>query len=135
MTKRTVPAVLAALTLVLATSSALASTGYATRDLNVRDGAGTGYDVVGHISKGDEVECVDFVNGWCELAGGDGYVAGSYLKLAGDGDDDEDDEDEDEDDDVSSFDPEDGTFDDDPLDFEDSVPQSIRSGYGDDDDD
>lgn len=109
---------LAALTLALSAGTALATTGYATDDVNVRAGAGTEYDIVGHLSEGDTVDIIDCEDGWCETD--EGYVAAGYL-TTGAGDDDEDD-------DVSMFDHEDGEFDFDPYDLEEDVPESIFDG-------
>jgi uncharacterized protein YraI len=88
--KLTLAASIAAFT-ILAAGSALAATAEVNTDANVRDGAGTEYDIIGHLSEGDEIECVDFDEGWCELADGDGYVAGSLIDVADGGDDDDDD--------------------------------------------
>jgi len=124
MTK-TLAASLAALTFVLSAGTALADTGYATQEVNVRAGAGTGYAIVGSLSAGEEVEIIDCDDGWCLTE--EGYVSASYLSMGGSAGDDEDDEDdEDEDDEVSVLD-EDGEFDDDPLDIFDDVPESIKS--------
>jgi hypothetical protein len=125
MKKHTAPAILAALGLALTMGTALASTGYATRDTNVRAGAGTGYDIVGSLEKGEEVEIIECDDGWCEVE--DGYVSARHLKLGGSADD----EDEDEDEEVSVFDHEEGTFDFDPYDIEDSIPESIHDGFDD----
>jgi hypothetical protein len=91
--KLTLAASIAALTL-LAAGSALAATGEINTDANVRDGAGTEYDIIGHLSEGTEVECVDYEDGWCVLDDDEGYVAGSLVDLA-DSDDDDDDYDDD----------------------------------------
>lgn len=92
--KHTLAASLAALTM-FAAGAALAATGEINTDANVREGAGTDYDIVGHLSEGTEVECVDFEDGWCELEDGDGYVAGSLIDFGGNDDDDDDDDDHD----------------------------------------
>lgn len=123
MTK-TLAASLAALTLLLSAGTALAASGHATQHVNVRAGAGSGYAIVGSLSAGEEVDIVGCGDGWCEID--EGYVSAAYLSIDGD-------DDEAEDDEGYSFIDEDGEFDDDPLDLEDSVPESIHSGFGDDD--
>ncbi len=94
--KLTLAAALAALTL-FAAGSALAATGEATGDVNIREEADTDADILGVMSEGDEADFEDCEDGWCALADGEGYVSAAYLDFGG-GDDDEDDEDEDEDD-------------------------------------
>ena len=51
--------------------------------LNVRSGYGTGYDVIGILSKGDKVEIVESKNGWYKIKYKNtyGYISGSYIKL------------------------------------------------------
>jgi hypothetical protein len=132
MTRKFAAASLAALAILLSAGTALAATGVAKQAVNVREGAGTSYDIVGRLSAGERVEIIECDDGWCETD--EGFVAASYLQIGGSsGGDDEDDEDED--DDIGGFDSEDGEFDDDPLGLEDDVPESIHGGYGDDDDD
>ena len=92
--KLTIAASLAALTMLVA-GSAIAATGEVNTDANVRDGAGTEYDIIGHLSEGDEIECVDFEDGWCELDDNEGYVAGSLVDLDGGSHHDDDDYDDD----------------------------------------
>ena len=93
--KLTLAASIAALTM-FAAGSALAATGEVNTDANVRDGAGTDYDIIGHLSEGTEIDCVDFEDGWCVLADDEGYVAGSLVDLADNGDDDDDDHNDDD---------------------------------------
>jgi hypothetical protein len=63
-------------------------------------------------------------------------VAGSFVNAAyGDDEDEGDDDDEDDTGPVSAFDPEDGTFDEDPLGFEESTPASISEPLDDEEDD
>jgi uncharacterized protein YraI len=98
--KLTLAASVAAITM-FAAGAALAATGEINKDANVREGAGTYYDVIGHLSEGDTVYCVDFDNGWCELADDEGYVAGSLVDFDyGDDDDDYDHHDHDYYDDI-----------------------------------
>jgi hypothetical protein len=128
MTK-TLTASLAALTILLSAGTAFAATGYATSDVNVRAKASTSSAIVGDLSAGEAVDIIKCGGGWCLTD--EGYVSASRLSI---GDDDEEAGDDD-DDEVASFIDEDGEFDEDPLDFEDSVPQSIHGGFDDDDDD
>ncbi len=122
MTRKTLAASLAAITLLLSAGTALASTGYATQHVNVRAGAGTGFAITGSLSAGEAVDIVDCDGGWCLTD--EGYVSASYLKTGGYDADDEDDDDEDH---ASVLD-EDGELDDDPLGLADDVPESIWSG-------
>jgi uncharacterized protein YraI len=90
--KLTLAASVAALTIFTA-SAALAATGELNSDANVREGPGTGYDIVGYAGEGDNIYCVDFDGGWCELADDEGYIAGSLINFDGGYDDDDDDHD------------------------------------------
>ena len=83
MTRTPLAAALAALALTLTAGTALAATGHATRDVNVRAGAGTSYAVIGSLEAGDEVEILGCGGGWC--ATDEGYVAAAYLAIAADG--------------------------------------------------
>jgi hypothetical protein len=121
MTRKTLAASLAALAFVLSAGSALAATGYATQQVNVRAGAGTDYDVVGSLSAGEAVDVIECGGGWCLTE--EGYVSSSYISMGGYGGGDDD---EDEDEEISMFD-EDGELDEDPLGLLDDVPESIKS--------
>jgi hypothetical protein len=96
--KLTLAASIAALTMLTATS-AFAAIGEINTPANVRDGAGTGYDIIDHLDEGDKVNCVDFDEGWCELDDDAGFVAGSLIDFDGGDDDDDGDHDHDYDDD------------------------------------
>jgi hypothetical protein len=87
--KLTLAASVAALTIFTA-GAALAATGEVNTDANVREGAGTYYDIIGYVSEGSTVYCVDFDNGWCELADDEGFIAGSLIDFDGGYDDDHD---------------------------------------------
>ncbi|MBP3390138.1 MAG: SH3 domain-containing protein [Clostridia bacterium] len=52
-----------------------------TSNLRVRDGAGTGYNVLGAISPGNSVSIYALVNGWYKIAYGSGYgyVSADYI--------------------------------------------------------
>ena len=51
--------------------------------LNLRSGAGTGYEVIGHLLPGTTVEVLDEENGWYQVTTPEqtGYVSGDYLKV------------------------------------------------------
>jgi uncharacterized protein YraI len=92
--KLTIAASLTALTL-LATGSALAAPGVATGAVNIREDAGTQFDIIGSLKKGEFVDIIECDAGWCEISddGEEGYVAASHLALVDSDDEDEDDED------------------------------------------
>jgi hypothetical protein len=117
--KLTLAASIAALTM-FAAGAALAATGEAKSPVNIREEATVKSDILGVLNEGDEVECVDFDNGWCELAGGDGYVSAAYLDFDHDEDDEEydDDHDHDHDDDHDDDDEHDHDHDDDHDDID-----------------
>jgi uncharacterized protein YraI len=94
--KLTLAAGLTAVALFATAGTALAATGVATGGVNVREGAGTDYDVIGTLAKGEIVEIVDCGGGWCEINddGDEGYVSAAYLALLGDDDEDDDDDDD-----------------------------------------
>jgi uncharacterized protein YraI len=95
MTKLTIAAAaLAAVTLFATAGSAFAVTGVATGAVNVREDAGTEYDIVGHLSKGEFVEILECDAGWCSISddGDQGYVSAGYLAVVEYDDEDEDDD-------------------------------------------
>lgn len=51
--------------------------------LNLRSGAGTGYEVIGHLLPGTTVEILDEENGWYQVTTPEqtGYVSGNYLEV------------------------------------------------------
>src|SRR4051794_943082 len=58
-----------------------------TEALNIREGAGKHYNVVGKISKGDKVTAISENRGWTQIEtsnGIKGYVATKYLSLTDD---------------------------------------------------
>jgi len=75
----------ALLALGLMTGAASAATGVATGSVNVREGAGTQYDVIGHLTKGELVEIVDCNSHWCLTD--EGFVSTGYLALVDHDDD------------------------------------------------
>jgi uncharacterized protein YraI len=67
--------------LVGSTVAALAVPAFATSNVNVRTGAGTGYGVVDVLRRGERVD-IDYCRGsWCFVnkSGPDGWVSASYL--------------------------------------------------------
>ena len=72
------------LALGLMTGAASAATGVATGTVNLREGAGTQYDVIGHLTKGEYVEVVDCNAYWCLTD--EGFVSARYVAVI-DGDD------------------------------------------------
>jgi len=61
--KLTIAASLTALTL-LATGSALAAPGVATGAVNIREDAGTQFDIIGSLKKGEFVDIIECDAGW-----------------------------------------------------------------------
>jgi uncharacterized protein YraI len=61
--------------------AAQAAPGYATTNVNVRSGPGTGYAVVGTLARGQEVDVQRCQSGWCYVvqSGRNGWVSSSYL--------------------------------------------------------
>lgn len=56
---------------------------FAKSDVNVRSGAGTGFERLGHLDGGDEVEITGLSeNGWYRIVfkGGEGFVSEKYLQ-------------------------------------------------------
>ena len=56
-----------------------------TSSLNVRDGAGTGYNVIGSLGPGATVTIIEKVGNWykIEYNGGVGYVSADYIEITG----------------------------------------------------
>jgi uncharacterized protein YraI len=77
--------------LVGSSAAALAATAYATSNVNVRSGPGTGYAAVDVLRRGEAVD-IDYCRGsWCfvDKSGPDGWVSASYLSRGGYYDDDD----------------------------------------------
>ena len=72
---------LAALALLATAGAAFAAPAYATSNVNVRSGPGTGYGVVDALRRGEQVDVVQCRGSWCyvEKRGPDGWVSANYL--------------------------------------------------------
>ena len=75
MTRKTLAASLAALAFTLCAGTALAETGYATQQVNIRAGAGTSYAIIGSLAKGESVEIIRCGGSWCLTEEGYVYAA------------------------------------------------------------
>jgi uncharacterized protein YraI len=72
-------ALVSLLALGLMTGVASAATGVATGTVNVREGAGTQYDVIGHLTKGELIEIAACNTKWCLTE--QGFVSAGYLAV------------------------------------------------------
>ncbi len=54
-------------------------TGTVTRNLNIREGAGTEYEIVGGLEAGEEVTILDIQDGWGRIDGG--WISLNYVDL------------------------------------------------------
>src|SRR5450755_19841 len=79
-----ISAAVAVTTLVGAASAAQAATSYATTNVNVRSGPGTGYAVVGVLSAGSTVHVNRCNDSWCSIQQGpvQGWASATYLESA-----------------------------------------------------
>lgn len=95
LTKKIMAGGLAALALLATTAAASAAPAYATTNVNVRSGPGTGYGVIDALRRGEQVNVQYCRGSWCfvQKRGPDGWVSASYLQRGGGGggwDDDDD---------------------------------------------
>ena len=76
---------LAALAMLATTAAASAAPAYATSNVNVRSGPGTGYRVVDALRRGERVDVQYCRGSWCfvEKSGPDGWVSANYLNRGG----------------------------------------------------
>ncbi|SFV29794.1 Uncharacterized conserved protein YraI [Devosia crocina] len=76
---------LATLAVLATTVAASAATAYATGNVNVRNGPGTGYRVVDTLIRGQRVDVQYCQGSWCfiEKRGPNGWVSSNYLSNAG----------------------------------------------------
>ena len=84
LNKNVLRAGLAGVTLLVSAGVAMAAPGFATSNVNVRSGPGTGYSAVDTLRRGERVEVAGCREGWCfvEKAGPDGWVSVNYLNAA-----------------------------------------------------
>lgn len=95
LTKKIMAGGLAALALLATTAAASAAPAYATTNVNVRSGPGTGYGVIDALRRGEQVNVQYCRGSWCfvQKRGPDGWVSANYLQRGGGGggwDDDDD---------------------------------------------
>lgn len=71
--------------LVASTVAASAAPAYATSNVNVRSGPGTGYAAIDVLSRGEYVDVQYCQGSWCfiEQAGPNGWVSSNYLSASG----------------------------------------------------
>lgn len=91
LSKKLMAGGLAALALLATTATAFAAPAYATGNVNVRSGPGTGYARVDVLYRGQEVDVQYCRGSWCfvEKRGPDGWVSANYLSRSGWHDDDD----------------------------------------------
>jgi hypothetical protein len=93
LSKKIMAGGLAALALLATTAAAFAAPAYATGNVNVRSGPGTGYGRVDVLVRGQQVDVQYCRGSWCfvQKSGPDGWVSASYLSRSGGGWQDDDD--------------------------------------------
>ncbi|MBD8063976.1 SH3 domain-containing protein [Devosia sp. PTR5] len=76
---------LAGLAMIATTAAASAAPAYATSNVNVRTGPGTGYAVIDALRRGEQVDVQYCRGSWCfvQKRGPDGWVSASYLDRGG----------------------------------------------------
>lgn len=84
LNKKVLTATLAGAALLASAGVAMAAPGFATTNVNVRSGPGTGYGAVDTLRRGERVEVSGCRGGWCyvEKSGPDGWVSANYLNAA-----------------------------------------------------
>nr|WP_233280905.1 SH3 domain-containing protein [Devosia oryziradicis] len=92
LSKKLMAGGIAALALLATTASAFAAQAYATGNVNVRSGPGTGYSRVDTLRAGQQVDVIECRGSWCyiEKRGPDGWVSANYLSRSGGWQDDDD---------------------------------------------
>lgn len=85
LSKKLMAGGLAALALMATAGSAFAAPAYATGNVNVRSGPGTGYSQVDVLRRGERVDVQQCRGSWCyvEKRGPDGWVSANYLDRGG----------------------------------------------------
>lgn len=81
LSKKLMAGGLAALALLATAGSAFAAPAFATGNVNVRSGPGTGYAKVDVLRRGERVDVQQCRGSWCfvEKRGPDGWVSANYL--------------------------------------------------------
>ncbi|MCF1743537.1 SH3 domain-containing protein [Paradevosia shaoguanensis] len=76
---------LAALAFAVTAGAAMAAPAFATSNVNVRSGPGTGYRAVDVLQRGDRVDVQQCRGSWCFISkpGPDGWVSANYLSSGG----------------------------------------------------
>lgn len=92
LSKKLMAGGLAALALLATTATAFAAPAFATGNVNVRSGPGTGYSRVDTLRRGEQVDVLECRGSWCyiEKRGPDGWVSANYLSRGGGWDNDDD---------------------------------------------
>ena len=82
LNKKIIAGGLAALALLATTAAASAAPAFASSNVNVRSGPGTGYRAVDTLRRGERVDIQYCRGSWCfvEKDGPDGWVAANYLE-------------------------------------------------------
>jgi len=85
ISRKLVASGLAALAMLATTAAASAAPAYATSNVNVRSGPGTGYRVVDALRRGEQVDVQYCRGSWCfiEQRGPNGWVSANYLDRGG----------------------------------------------------
>lgn len=88
--RKLVASALATLAVLATTAAASAAPAFATNNVNVRSGPGTGYAIVDALRRGEQVDVQYCRGSWCfiQKRGPDGWVSSNYLTSGGGWDDD-----------------------------------------------
>lgn len=83
--RKLIASALATLAVLATTAAASAAPAFATSNVNVRSGPGTGYAVVDALRRGEQVDVQYCRGSWCfvQKRGPDGWVSSSYLSSGG----------------------------------------------------
>lgn len=91
LTRKLIASGLATLAVLATTAAASAAPAFATSNVNVRSGPGTGYGIVDALRRGERVDVQYCRGSWCfvQKRGPDGWVSANYLSSGGGGWDDD----------------------------------------------
>jgi len=83
--RKLVASALATLAVLATTAAASAAPAFATNNVNVRSGPGTGYGIVDALRRGEQVDVQYCRGSWCfiQKRGPDGWVSSNYLSSGG----------------------------------------------------